>query len=221
LGGQHRQHDLSSACELPLKRLGAGEAASPCGDRTSIVNGTSIIYREQLKDTPTERTASGAEEEQNREYLPQEGLKQLKLLYEVLVEYRDEAKGWQYSGKMDWALGFAGQLVPGEPGGSKDISTGAGYRTLLVVVEVKGPETYSRASAQLLAYMACLYRNREARGTREDSSAFGITTDGIMGGCAETRQRLGRLPANEKREIAVQQILPILTYGCKLFPDPQ
>jgi len=26
--------------------------------------------------------------------------------------------------------------------------------------------------------MGCLYRNREARGTREDTSAFGITTDG-------------------------------------------
>jgi len=76
---------------------------------------------------------------------------------------------------MDWALGFGGQLIPGEPGGSKGISTGAGYRTLLVVVEAKGPETYSRASAQLLAYMACLYRNREARRTREDSSVHQST----------------------------------------------
>ena len=159
-----------------------------------------------------ERTASGPGEEQSREYLPQEGLKQLKLLYEVPVEYRDEVKGWQYSGKMDWALGFAGQLVPGEPGGSKDISTGAGYRTLLVVVEAKGPETYSRASAQLLAYMACLYRNREARRTRENSSAFGITTDGInsrffmldqQGVSGGTENEKAWVPVRQSREYEV------------------
>ena len=33
-------------------------------------------------------------------------------------------------------------------------------------------------------------------------------------------RRLSRLPAVRKRKIAVQQILPILTYGCELYPEP-
>lgn len=31
---------------------------------------------------------------------------------------------------------------------------------------------------------------------------------------------LGRLPAREQRKIVVQQILPILTYGCEIYPEP-
>lgn len=71
-------------------------------------------------------------------------------------------------------------LSPGQASRFSDISTGAGYRTLLVVIQAQGPETYSRASAQLLAYMGCLYRDREARGTRQDCSAFGVITDGLL-----------------------------------------
>jgi len=36
----------------------------------------------------------------------------------------------------------------------------------------------------------------------------------------EVVRRLGRLTALGKREIVIQQILPILTYGCELYPDP-
>ena len=46
------------------------------------------------------------------------------------------------------------------------------------MIEAKGEGVYSMAEAQLLGYMGCLYREREARGTREDSSIFGIVTDG-------------------------------------------
>ena len=37
-----------------------------------------------------------------------------------------------------------------------------------------------------------------------------------MGGGTNAKQ----LPAVRKRKIAVQQILPILTYGCELYPEP-
>ena len=33
-------------------------------------------------------------------------------------------------------------------------------------------------------------------------------------------RRLNRLLVVGKRKIAVQQILPILTYGCELYPEP-
>jgi len=33
----------------------------------------------------------------------------------------------------------------------------------------------------------------------------------------EVVRRLNRLPAVRKRKMAVQQILPILTYGCELY----
>jgi len=33
-------------------------------------------------------------------------------------------------------------------------------------------------------------------------------------------RRLNRLPAVRKRKIAVQQILPVLTYGCELYSEP-
>ena len=33
-------------------------------------------------------------------------------------------------------------------------------------------------------------------------------------------KRLSKLPARGKRQILTQQLLPILTYGCELYPDP-
>lgn len=33
-------------------------------------------------------------------------------------------------------------------------------------------------------------------------------------------RRLSKLPAKGKRAILTQQLLPILTYGCELYPDP-
>jgi len=129
---------------------------------TSIANGSGAVYR-------NERTW---------EYPSEMGLKKLRLMFEVPVVFDDEVMGRQYTGRMDWALGTVEKVVLREGGDSNDISTEVGNRMLLAVVEEKGPETHSVAKAQLLAYMGCLYRNREARGTREDSSAFGITTDG-------------------------------------------
>lgn len=85
----------------------------------------------------------------------------------------------KYGGGMDWALGFrVGHLETGEVGVSKDISTRAGYRTVLAVIEARRWGTYRMAEAQVLGYVGCLYREREARGTREDSSVFGIATNG-------------------------------------------
>ena len=129
---------------------------------TSIANGSSAVYR-------NERAC---------EYPIEMALQRLKLMFEVPVTFDDEVMGRQYTGRMDWALGTVEKVVLREGGDSKDISTGVGNRTLLAVIEEKGPDTHSVAEAQLLAYMGCLYRNREARGTREDSSAFGITTNG-------------------------------------------
>jgi len=36
----------------------------------------------------------------------------------------------------------------------------------------------------------------------------------------EVVRRLSRLPALGKRKIATQQLLPIITYGCGLYPEP-
>jgi len=36
----------------------------------------------------------------------------------------------------------------------------------------------------------------------------------------EMIRRLSRLPALGQRKIVTQQILPILTYGCELYPEP-
>jgi len=41
---------------------------------------------------------------------------------------------------------------------------------------------------------------------------------GVMMG--DQRRHQNRLPAVGKRKIAVQQILPILTYSCELYPEP-
>jgi len=90
---------------------------------------------------------------------------------------------------MDWALGFVGQLEPGEAGGSKDISTGAGYRTVLAVVGAKGQGGYGMTEAQVLGYMGCLYREREARGTVRTALSSGLQQMGVSGGflCWTTR----------------------------------
>jgi len=52
---------------------------------------------------------------------------------------------------MDRALGSVEKVLLREGGGSNDISSEVGNRTLLVVVEEKGPETHRVAVAQLLA----------------------------------------------------------------------
>ena len=36
----------------------------------------------------------------------------------------------------------------------------------------------------------------------------------------EIVKRLSRLPARGKRKIMAQKLLPILTYGCELYPTP-
>ena len=128
----------------------------------SIANGSSAVYRG----------------ERAREFASLMGLKRLKLMFEVPMVFDDEVMGMQFTGRMDWALGTVEKVALRGICDSKDISTEVGNRALLAVVEEKGPETHRVAEAQLLAYMGCLYRNREARETREDSSTFGITTNG-------------------------------------------
>ena len=162
-------------------RLGASLASEPSSRpavdlillaAASIVNGASSIYRDGV-DTEWVEPARGGPS------ATQKVLKRVKLLYEIPIAFHDEFTRNKYSGRMDCALGLEGRLAPCPASGSTDTSTRADYRILLTVVEVKAPSTYSQTEAQLLAYMGCLYRNREARGSRGDCSAFGIITDGM------------------------------------------
>ena len=163
---------------------------------TAIANGSGSFYRNE-----------GA-----RTWQSQMGLKGLKLMFEVPVVFDDEVMGRQYSGRIDMALGTVEQNALGKGGDTKDISTEVGYRTLLAVVEAKGQDTYRVAEAQLLAYMGCLYRNREAKGTREDSSAFGAITNGTawrffmldqQGATGGADNQRAHVPVRESRQYEV------------------
>ena len=136
---------------------------------TSIISGFSAIYRHRRAGAPVEGAPHAA----------RGALKELKLIYDVPMAFHDEATGRQYIGRMDWVLGLVGHL-PWLPVGPQGIRTGSGYRALLVVVDAKPYQPPSQPEARLMAYMGCLYRNREARGIREDCSVFGAITNGMM-----------------------------------------
>jgi len=57
----------------------------------------------------------------------------------------------------------------------------AGHRriqSLLVVAEAKDLLHFDRRMVQLLAYLGCITRHRQERGTRIDNSSYGLVTDG-------------------------------------------
>ena len=239
----------SALCELifkyrPCAHLDTGASNRPCVDlilltAISIVNGASKMYRERREGTSAGGAVGALEHDHGNEHRARMHLKMLKLLYEVPVEYHDKIMGRQYSGRMDWALSYMGQLASGQACAFNDISKGAGYRTLLAVIEAKGAEPNSRASAQLLAYLGCLYRDRGARRTREDISAFGATTDGLSwrffmldqeGASGDVESQRAYVPVRESREynisrrgelrIVLGMIMYILQRGMGLIVPP-
>ncbi|KAF8426073.1 hypothetical protein EV426DRAFT_594954 [Tirmania nivea] len=99
----------------------------------------------------------------------------LKLYYELDLKYIDRGTRKTYTGRVDWGIGLhigQSQLDNSQPWNS-------GYRQVLSVIEAKVPASLGRATAQVLAYMSCIFRTRERAGLRSDLSTYGVATDGI------------------------------------------
>jgi len=116
-----------------------------------------------------------------RKYTPNK-FRSLKLSFEVDLDYPDPIANTVYRGRMDWCIGvnFGGNTPPPRLHAQDPVvpPQTQGYRNILTVIEAKVPESLSRASAQVLAYMGCLYRIRERNGRRTDLSTYGVSTDG-------------------------------------------
>jgi len=117
-----------------------------------------------------------------RKYTPNK-FRSLKLSFEVDLDYPDPIANAVYRGRMDWCIGVnIGGNTPHQPSLPAPDPVvppqTQGYRNILTVIEAKVPESLSRASAQVLAYMGCLYRIRERNGRRNDLSTYGVSTDG-------------------------------------------
>ncbi|RPB23247.1 hypothetical protein L211DRAFT_280321 [Terfezia boudieri ATCC MYA-4762] len=140
----------------------------------SILTGVERDYLTNIVHTPP-----AASNPHRRKDTPNR-FRSLRLSFEVDLDYPDPITAKVYRGRMDWCIGVTldaknkalNALDPLVAPQSR------GYRNILTVIEAKVPDSFSRAKAQVLAYMGCLYRIREKNGRRADLSTYGVSTDG-------------------------------------------
>ncbi|RPB27311.1 hypothetical protein L211DRAFT_865540 [Terfezia boudieri ATCC MYA-4762] len=100
--------------------------------------------------------------------------RRLKLFFEVDLRSSGVTSGTPYTGRVDWGIGL-------KTSGSQNSTTiSNSFRSLLTIIEAKSPMSVNRAYIQALAYMGCIYRQRESVGARLDISTYGIATDGYQ-----------------------------------------
>ncbi|KAF8417595.1 hypothetical protein EV426DRAFT_699703 [Tirmania nivea] len=150
--------DTEAACRTPVDLI--------LLEALAVISGTNKRFRQERdREKQTNRNHHHHEQTPSK-------FRNVQLKYEIPLHYDRVMERVHYSGRVDWTI-----ATTTESTGSRNTQYQA-TRSLLAVVECKQEITFEGAYAQILAYMAVLYRHREEVGARQDFTTYGIATDG-------------------------------------------
>lgn len=148
----------------------------------SILSGAGETYQAYLASLSRSDTATSSPKQAAKPPTPKRqrtktpnAFRRLKLFFEVDLHSPGLTPGTFYTGRVDWGIGLNSSVTRSSPNLPSN-----SFRSLLTIIEAKSPLSVNRAYIQVLAYMGCLYRQRESVGTRLDLSTYGVATDGYQ-----------------------------------------